>query len=322
MAGKEKTYRVEAVIDLPAPLYLGSDFLGLLRPAVIGGVGVHVVLPDFSISGSETVLHPRALVNWVDSFAGRESADDSRWPFGEVFGWGKEREFSATRLLVLPRGRLTLRQARELHRAAEDWVELLGIWLDVVARTDLHEERIKVDKPGQSAYVWVDRDKAPKLFKGKHTITLNLDGLSHEITPWQWGKMLAKASEAARPPEGHLFLRDARHALNMGFHRRAVLDSATATELALAKLRDDALSPDKVGLGDYVRGKAQQIGGLTEFLSGMGRQLPERIQQEVGEPRNKAIHEGREPDGETAARALAKTEEVLDLAFPWNGLLA
>ena len=53
----------------------------------------------------------------------------------------------------------------------------------------------------------------------------------------------------------------------------------------------------------------------------MGRQLPERIQQEIGEPRNRAIHEGREPDEEAATKALEKAEEVADLAFPWKKLL-
>jgi hypothetical protein len=322
LASKAKTYRVEAVVDLPAPLFLSSDFLGLLKPAAIGDVDVHVVLPDFSKSGHKTLFHSRARVNWVDSFARKESEDNPRWPFGEVHGWGTEREFSATRLLVLPKSHLTLREARNLHGAAEDWVQLLGTWIEVIARADLREERITVDKSGQSVFVWVDRGKGPgKLLKGKHIITLNLDGLSLASTPWQWGKMLAKASENVRPPEAHVFLRDARHARNVGLYRRSVLDSATATELGLAKLRDNELAGDKMRLKGYVRGKAQQIGGLTQFLLEMGKQLPKRIQQEIGEPRNRAIHEGDAPDEETASKALVKTEEVVDLAFPWKKLL-
>lgn len=50
--------------------FLARSFLGLLKPATIGGVAVHVVLPDVSESGNETVLHPRAVpVDWVGSFA-------------------------------------------------------------------------------------------------------------------------------------------------------------------------------------------------------------------------------------------------------------
>jgi hypothetical protein len=104
-------------------------------------------------------------------------------------------------------------------------------------------------------------------------------------------------------------------------YRRSVLDAATAAEIALTKLRDDALAGSEPRVGDYVREKAQQIGRLVEFLSKQGRKLPDRIQQEIVEPRNKAIHEGREPGEETATKALEKAEEVLDLAFPWKKLL-
>lgn len=331
MASKVKTYRAEAVIDLPAALLLGSDFLGLLKPAVIGGVEVHVVLPNFNKSGTETVLHRRSRVDWVGSLKAKDSKGDPRWPFeqddrgwpfGRAFGWGAEREFSVTRLLVLPKKQLTFQEARRLHDAAADWVQLLETWIEVVTREDLHREMVTVDKPAQSAYVWLDRGKSPgKVLKGKHTITLNLDVRSLPFTPREWRRTLARASADERPPEAHIFLRDARHARNIARYRRSVLDSATAAELGLAKLRDDELAESKPPLESYVREKAQQIGRLSEFLSAMGRTLPERIQQEIGKPRNQAIHEGREPDEETATKALKKAEEVVDLAFPLKKLL-
>jgi hypothetical protein len=316
-----KRYSAEAVIDLPTALLLGSEFLGLLKPAVIGGVEVHVVLPDFSRSGHETVLHPRAKVDWVGSFETKESEDDPGWPFGRLFGRGEAGEFSATRLLVLPKDRLTLRAARKVQVAAEEWVRLLTKWIDVVAREDLSQERVKVEKRGHVALVWVKRGKgAGEVLKGQQTLMLNF-GSRLNITPREWGKILLKASSGARPPEAHLFLRDARQTKNAGYYRRSVLDSATATELGLAKLRDDELIAADASLERYVRGKAQQIGGLREFLSLMGRDLPQRIQQDVGEPRNKAIHEGYDPDEGVAEKALVKAEEVVGLAFPWKELL-
>jgi hypothetical protein len=136
----------------------------------------------------------------VGSFAEKDSEDNPRWPFGEVYGWGDERELSATRLLVLPKGRLTLRQAR------------------------------------------------------------SLDELSLGITPWQWGRILARTSEEVRPPEAHVFLRDARHARNIGLYRRSVLDSATAAELGLAKLRDDELAESKACFEGYVQSWGRSMG--------------------------------------------------------------
>lgn len=70
-----------------------------------------------------------------------------------------------------------------------------------------------------------------------------------------------------------------------------------------------------------MRKEAKQLSGLAEFLRDMNQKLPAKIQQDISEPRNKAIHQGHEPDGAIAASALAKAEEIVDLAFPWKKLL-
>jgi hypothetical protein len=201
LSKKPKTYRAEAVVELPTPVLLGSALLGLLRPAVIGGVPVHVVLPDFDRSGNETILHRRSRVNWVESLKTKPGEDDSEHPFGVAHGWGEEREFIVKRLLILSREKLTQRQASELAHAAEPWAELVHTWIEVVARTDLHEELVSHDERGGATFVWLDKGKPPgKVLKGRHELILSL-GSAPEITPAQWGGALARASDGARPPE-------------------------------------------------------------------------------------------------------------------------
>ena len=325
LATNAKTYTAEAVIELSVPLWLGPEFLGLLKPARIGGVDVHVVLPDFKRDTTEagTVLHSRAQVDWISFFGQRNSEDDRDWPFGGVVSWkgaaGGISEFSAHRLLAMPKGQVTLAEARRLKEAVDDWVEL---WIEVVAREDLHRGQIKVERQGQSAVVWLDRGKKleGEFLSGEHRIMLNFGSIL-ALTPWQWGKLLARASDGAEPPEAHTFLRDARHAKSIGHYRRSVLDSATAAELSLAKLRDHALTRTSTPLAEYVGKNVTQIDRLATFLRAMGESPPDNITEAIAQPRNKAIHEGYEPDDETAAKALRKAEEVVDLAFPWKKLL-
>lgn len=303
-------------------MLLGSAFLGLLRPAVIGGVPVHVVLPDFDRSGNKALLHRRSHVKWVDSLKNKPGEDDPEHPFGVAYGWGEEREFIVKRLLILPREKLTQRQASELAHAAEPWAELLHTWVEVIARADLHQGLVSHDEKGGATFVWLDKGKPPgKVLRGRHELILNLVGSATKITPAQWGRALAKASDGTNPPEAHLFLRDARRELSAERYRRSVLDTATAAEIALTKLRDDVLAGSNPKVVEYVQEKAQQIGRLVEFLRQQGQKLPDRIQQEIAQPRNRAIHEGREPDKATAIKALEKAEEVLDLAFPGKKLL-
>jgi hypothetical protein len=91
--------------------------------------------------------------------------------------------------------------------------------------------------------------------------------------------------------------------------------------VALTKLRDDLLDSSNSKVGAYVAGKVRQISGLEGFLRSVGIKLPGAIQQEVSEPRNDAIHQGTEPSQQRANKALVKASEVVDMAFPWKGML-
>lgn len=330
MSRRAKTYRAEAIIELSAPLLLGPEFMGLLRPATIGGIEAHVVVPSFGrgIVQTETTIHPRAQVDWLDFFRRRNSEDDRDWPFGGVSRWekggrGGVGEFSVHRLLVLPRRALTLREGRKLKAAVDDWVGLFELWVEVVARVDLHRRHVWIERQGRSAVVWLDRGKTVEggILAGEQKLMLNLGG-TLDITPWQWGKMLGKASQSETPPEAHVFLRDARNAANLGHHRRSVLDSATAAELALTKLRDDSLAASPAHVADHVRKSVRQIGRLATFVGMSGADIPTKVDKEIGGPRNEAIHGGDGLDGEIAEKALAKAEQLVDLAFPWKKLFA
>jgi hypothetical protein len=329
LSRNEKTYQAEAVIELSAPLLLGSQFLGLLKPASIGGVEVHVVLPRFRREAIQvgTVLHQRARVDWLGFFKERNPEDDRNWPFGGVSRWEKGGrsgvgEFSAHRLLVMPKNPLTLPEARKSKAAVDDWVELFEMWIEVVACEDLHRRRVWVERQGRSALVWLDRGETLEggIVAGEQHLMLNL-GASFDITPWQWGKMLRRASEGRTPPESHVFLRDARRAKNLGHHRRSVLGSATAAELALVKLREDSLARCRADIAQTVRRNVQRIGPIAKFLEKSRRDIPPNVDKEIGRPRNDAIHAGDELDEETAEKALTRAEQVVNLAFPWRKLL-
>jgi hypothetical protein len=131
---KGKAYVGEAVLDLPASLRLGPAFVGLLKPSVVAGIEVHVVLPDFEWDDGwfKPIVHPRAAVDWMASFREKGEEDDPGFPFGRVGAVGegdKVVSFWATRLLVLPRTRMTLSEARAVRDASDSWMELLATWL-------------------------------------------------------------------------------------------------------------------------------------------------------------------------------------------------
>ncbi|HEY2054113.1 MAG TPA: hypothetical protein VGH14_09280 [Solirubrobacterales bacterium] len=101
-----------------------------------------------------------------------------------------------------------------------------------------------------------------------------------------------------------------------------MLDSATAAELALAKLRDDSLAASPAHIARHIRKSVRHIGRLATFLQMSRTDIPTDVDKEIGIPRNEAIHAGDDLDEETAEKALAKAEQLVDLAFPWKKLFA
>lgn len=325
MGTRPKTYNAEAVFDLPTPLRLRPEALGALRPAMVGGLEVHVVLPDFRFDGIwfSPQLHRRSQVDWLGEFSEREGPEDEPDAlFGDVTKYGprgKIREFWATRVLILPKAELTRAQARRLRDDSDRWLDLLALWIEVVYRQDLQQELLRTEYIGKSAQVWLGNGGEGERFGERRRSYLNL-GKRSLIGKREWSRLVVRASAGARPPEAHVFLRDARHAMNIGHHRRSVLDSATAAELSLAKLRDDLLSSGNQRLASYVGKEVWSLSAIAKFLRAMNQSLPD-IKKAIVEPRNKAIHQGHEPDEATAAKALATADEVVGLAFPWKTLL-
>jgi len=323
----KRSYTLESVAELKSPLPFGPNFLGLSRPAVIGGVGVNVILPNFTyVDGKSTPLpHPHLKINWFDYY--------SKSPFKDLSPWGSITShnpkkgdiliFIAKRLTIFSKEKVSEAEAQRLLHAMDDWLKLLNVWVEVIAKVDLNYRGQITQHNTFDTHVWLDtRNKGGKDIHCRHGASIiAVFPSAVSITPLQWRKILAKTSNGERPPESYMFLRDARRMLNIKRYRRAVLDAATATEMALTKLRDDTLATVTPELAAYVQTKSQQISGLVEFHKRNRQPLPDRIQQDIAEPRNKAIHEGKEPSLDVAKECLLKAEQVVEQVFPRRQLL-
>jgi hypothetical protein len=332
----KKAFQLEAVTDLKSGLLFGPEFLGLSRPATIGGVDVRVRIPAFEfINGENEAFRPRlpaaAKIDWVSHFT---QAPHSEWhPFGKVTSWHPKKpnggisEFNVNRLFFLSVAKATEAEAQKFLHGVDGWRDLLELWIEVVAKVDQQRSGVDVEQHGVGTRVWLQcagpKGKKGKSVNCKHPISATVRKFPIlPITHVEWREILRLASEGVEPPEVYVLLRDARRELNQKRFRRSVLDSATAAEVALAKLRDDALKPATPGVATYVQGRARQLGGLLEFHKVNKQSLPEGIQEEIALPRNQAIHSGAEPTGGAAGKCLKKAEEVVDLAFPHSQLLS
>jgi hypothetical protein len=125
------------------------------------------------------------------------------------------------------------------------------------------------------------------------------------------------------PPAEWLFIRDARSHLDAGQNRRAVIDAATAAEIAMTTLIDKYLAT--ANTDELVRTalteRYKALEGRTQLLKRLRSELPKRLQHDLIEPRNDATHAGYPLTDAQARTAVDMAVDVVAAAYPLSSLL-
>jgi hypothetical protein len=128
--------------------------------------------------------------------------------------------------------------------------------------------------------------------------------------------VLRLVARDASPPAEHLLLVSARAALNRGEHRHAVIEAATATELALNRLFDTALRRLARSSREALLGEPRTLGRLAPLVGRMGIALPDNIVNNVVTPRNAVMHHNAVVSRVVASNAIDTAAEVVLLVEP------
>jgi hypothetical protein len=324
----DTNFPFEAYIELHNRLPLLPDFLGVSNTASVAGIPVSVHLPDFEPHEQEFKLKPPPglKVDWTKYFKLNRHAYPTPW--GKVLGWqpkdGRDgiKKFAATGLIIASVAKVSDKEVQAVLHALEAWRSTLEIWVDVVMATDTAQPDTEVIQHGQDLVMLSVKDGHSEHViceHGARIIAMLGDPLP--LSKGQWEQLLRKASEGSQPPQSHLFLRDARRQFNTKHFRRCVLDAATAAEIALTDLQDKKLPSIPADKKKRLKEKFTQLDGLVDSLTLMDVPIPPAILQDVGAPRNLAIHRGATPDQSLAASCLAKAAEVVELIYPHDRLL-
>jgi hypothetical protein len=126
------------------------------------------------------------------------------------------------------------------------------------------------------------------------------------------------------PPVEWLFIRDACSLLNGGQNRRAVIDAATAAELAMTTLIDKHLAT--ANTDETVRTALMQryraLDGRAALLRRLRSEvLSAQLQRDLIDPRNRATHGGHSLTDEQAQTAVDMAIEIVEEAYPLADLL-
>jgi hypothetical protein len=126
------------------------------------------------------------------------------------------------------------------------------------------------------------------------------------------------------PPAEWLFIREARLLLNDGQNRRAIIDAATAAELAMTTLIDKCLATANTdeSVRNALLERYTALGGRASLLRRLRSDLlSAQLQRDLIEPRNLATHGGHSLTDAQAQTAVDMATDIVEEAYPIASLL-
>lgn len=208
--------------------------------------------------------------------------------------------------------------AQQILHNIDTWWENVRTWLEIATNQRLaqvgHEANDWLN-PHTRTSIWaVDDSERRHEVRVGGTVILGPERVI-SVTPEILQDCVAFA--ATTPPLAWRLLRDARALQNAGQLRRALIDAATAAELAATTRIDELLARQTDPERQRILARAKTLGGKATALQEAGDELPANFKIDLVDRRNDAVHEGievRYPQWEAAfCVALALVERVFPL---------
>jgi hypothetical protein len=214
--------------------------------------------------------------------------------------------------------------AETTARAIGAWLADVIDWLDVLAGLDHPDEVGWFTTPGRWTYVheWPlpeDADVASHQHRRTvHRDVRHLRVMLAGVDDWTFAVERANASDA--PPVEHVLLRDAHAAWRRGDGRRAVIDAASAAEIALAdSIRNHLTQASRDDDIKQALKNCSGVVGLFDLAAALGLALPLGRGAVVGNlagARNRAVHAGTTPSEDEIGKALRLVGELVRTLKP------
>ncbi len=265
-----------------------GEALGLVETVTIGGIECHVLLP---VLGPVRGRWPRRLAG--PPAPGGDQEQDPGWRKSMEDIWGELGRSDVIRAVgIIPVGTAVPPgdEHIDFDHAVAQWRHLLRDWLAVAAEGP-------TDFP--------DRDYYGATIFGSSEYDGEYDGDDVPYQPLQsghryrpqplsaraWSHAIEHAGAGDPPPLARALMTSAIRAATTANWRVAILDAATATEVALTrglKARLSATLPPRDAKKKL--DSTHSLGPLIQLAKNQSMQLPARISEDLKNPRNDVIH--------------------------------
>jgi hypothetical protein len=288
-------------VPLVEAVHSSGEALTLRHTATIGGIDCCVLLPGpypSRISCGMPLTSP---------FGEHHRQDPDRPELD--WGYANDERSATIRAVGLVPIDTTIPLGDELltfDRAVGRWKHLLRDWLSVIINgpTDF-----LVPEWGET--IWGSAKHDRELLHAKDdTGELRWP---ESVSGWQWRHSLQHAGSGDQPSLARKLLTTATRAQATGDWRLAVIDAATAAEVALttgltARLTTEA-SPRVV---QVLIERTRMLGPRLDLARDLGMTIPSGIQADLVKHRNAVVHRGTEVTRSDARSAIAAAHKIVD----------
>lgn len=264
-------------------VHTAKHALGLDETVMIGGIGCRTLLPVQRRKG-----------HWPAFLAGppADSGDHERnhgWPGS--FDWGENLPgaviIRAVGIIPAGTGIPPEDEHIDFDRAAAQWRQLLRDWLAVAAEgpTDWAQDYYGATIWGSSEYDDEEIAYQPHQRGHRHP--------PQRLSAWTWTHALGHASAGDQPPLARALMTTATRAAVAANWRVAIIDAATATEVALTTGLAARLSTTLSSSGVKKKlDSTRMLGPLLGLARDLGMSLPPKIDKDLKNVRNTLVHQG------------------------------
>jgi hypothetical protein len=311
---------IEGFYDWGPGVVVTADCLGQSHQTSLAGRPLIVKMPVFD---GNVIVEPAPRYKRPDSYVDVDPPD----PWGEVRSSNTAEDGSVIPVTVcIKRVRLWFPVSPveatnpllgpHLDNRLSPWWDALSAWIEVTTGQDLASLGDRRPKRPQTFHLWggnADGTMRPLAMLFQAT------GFppSHPLPAEGLRTCLAAVAEGRAAPQERLHLSDARSLHNNGQWRRAVIDAATAAEVAITSWIDSNANSDvKADLAK----KPKPLGALWPLYKRLGGAVPDNFQKLVVDPRNDAAHRGMALTSEQSAAAIDATAELVAATTPMDAL--
>lgn len=310
---------IEGFYDWGPGVVLTADCLGEAYRTELAGYQLTVTIPP--VQAGQLVEPPTIYVrpgNWVNV--------DPPNPWGDLRVWSTTEGGSPVpHTACVRRVRLTLEirdtevDENSLGPRLDDvlapWWDALSSWIEVITSQDLAAAGQRRPTRPQTFHLWSgnpDGTMRPlaMMLRGTGyptTDVLTSDGLR---------ACLSAVARGEAPAPERLHLSDARSLHNDGQWRRAVIDAATAAEVAITSWLDKRLDAAEPVVKESLMDPPPTLGRLHRLYTRLGGALPSDFDRRLVRPRNHAAHRGMALSEEESLAAINAATELLDATSP------